>query len=149
MNDIAQQTLVENGILKKLTEGLRATLAWKVQGSDFSRKLSTLRFMAESFQGHMERLMTLEECDGYMDLVMETTPNLGNAVDALRQEHELFRQRMRRVVHGLEHIATSDHTTFVTICNDLAALLNTVDEHSRKEVDMFQEVFKNVGGGEG
>jgi len=84
MNDLAQQTLVENGMLTKLMEGLRTTLAWKVQGNEFSRKLSTLRYMAHTFQGHMERLMALEECGGYMDVIMETNPNLGQAVDALR-----------------------------------------------------------------
>jgi hypothetical protein len=38
---------------KLLMEGLRSTVAWKVQGNDFSRKLSTLRFIVRSFQGHL------------------------------------------------------------------------------------------------
>ena len=64
-NDIAQQTVVEDGILKLLVEGLRSALAWKVT-NDFSRKLSSVRFITQSFQRHLERLMALEEYDGYM-----------------------------------------------------------------------------------
>jgi len=149
MNDLAQQTLVENGMLTKLMEGLRTTLAWKVQGNEFSRKLSTLRYMAHTFQGHMERLMALEECGGYMDVIVETNPNLGTAVVALRQEHELFRKGTRTIIHRLDHVSPTDRATFIAICDDLTALLKRLDEHSRKEVDIFQEVFENVGGGEG
>ena len=67
--NIAKQTEVESGLVKLLIEGLRSTVDWKVHGGDFSRKLSTLRFIVRSFQGHMERLFALEEYDGYMDLV--------------------------------------------------------------------------------
>ena len=37
--DLGKQTLVENKMLMLLIEGLRNTLAWKVQGIDFARKL--------------------------------------------------------------------------------------------------------------
>ena len=62
-HEIAQQTIVENGLMKSLTEGLRNALAWRVHGDDFSRKLSTVQFICRSFQRHLERLMTLEEAE--------------------------------------------------------------------------------------
>ena len=48
--DIAQQTEVEYGALNHLIVALRTALAWKVHGSEFSRKLSTLRFVVRSFE---------------------------------------------------------------------------------------------------
>jgi len=95
--DITQQTEVESKMFGLLMEGLRSTLAWKVQGADFSRKLSTLRFMAQSFQRHLERLFSLEEYDGYMDLVTKTSPRLSRTVDALKLEHDQFRTGIRRI----------------------------------------------------
>src|SRR5947207_15996801 len=96
--DLAQQTLVEHGLLLLLMEGLRNTLAWKVPGTDFARKLSTLRFITQSFQRHLERVLALEEYDGYMDLVLKESPQLGNVVDGLRQEHDQFRAEARHIV---------------------------------------------------
>lgn len=81
--NIAKQTEVENGLLKLLIEGLRSTLSWKVHSSDFSRKLSTVRFIVRSFQGHLDRLFALEEYDGYMDLVNKRSPRLSRTVPGL------------------------------------------------------------------
>jgi hypothetical protein len=149
MNDLAQQTQVENGMLKCLVEGLRNTLAWEVQGNDFARKLSTLRFIAHSFQRHMERLMTLEEHEGYMDVVLETNPNLEKTVEALKQEHDYFRKSIREIIQGLDHVSPSDQATFSRLCGDMAALLKKLDKHDGKEADIVQEAFKREPGGEG
>jgi hypothetical protein len=146
MKDLGEQIRVENGMLKNLMEGLRATLAWKVQGTEDSRKLSTLRFIAHSFQRHMERLMTLEECDGYMDSVLERNPGLRRKVDALRNEHDIFRKGIREIIQDMEHVSPSDGASFLGSCDDLGALLKKLDEHDEKEVDVFQEAFEREEG---
>jgi hypothetical protein len=64
-HEVAQQMQVEHGLLRHLIQGLRATAAWEVPGPDASRKLSTLRFVAGSFQRHLERPLALEEYDGW------------------------------------------------------------------------------------
>src|SRR5690242_20004510 len=97
--EIAEQTRVENGMLKYLVEGLRMGLAWKVHGPDFSRKLSTLRFITQSFQRHLEHMMSLEETNGYMDMVLTCAPQLGRSVDALRKDHEWFRSSLGGIVN--------------------------------------------------
>jgi hemerythrin-like domain-containing protein len=147
--DVVQQTTVEKKMLAYLIEGLRQTMAWKVQGDDLKRKLSTLKFIARSFHSHMERLMHLEEKDGYMDIVLETHPQLNNAVAALRQEHDEIRANLRRVGEGLEKIGPRDTATLAVLCEELATLLKEVDEHHRKECDLFQEAFEREEGGEG
>src|SRR4026207_390753 len=90
-HELAQQTELESGLLKHLIDGLRAVLAWEVQGDDFSRKLSTMGFVTKSFQRTLERLMTLEEVDGYLDIVLESKPFLSKSVNCLKQDHEEFR----------------------------------------------------------
>ena len=110
--DLAQQTQVEHGLLMLLMKGLRDTLAWKVPGDDFARKLSTLRFITQSFQRHLERVLSLEEYDGYMDLVLQASPQQGNTVDALRKEHDTFRDEARHIVHRFEHISPKDAAAF-------------------------------------
>jgi|ERR1043165_7365997 hemerythrin-like domain-containing protein len=147
--DLAQQTLVENNMLMLLMEGLRNTLAWKVEGTDFARKLSTLRFIMHSLQRHLERVLALEEYDGYMDLALSANPQLGNSVDALRQEHEQFRKEASQIVHRFEHVSPTDGDSFTRICGELVALLNRLDGHNKKEISLMQEVFARDEGGEG
>jgi hypothetical protein len=147
--DIAQQTVVENNLLQCLVEGLRTTLNWQVEGEDFSRKLSTLRFTAESFQRHLERLMSLEEFDGYLDEVAATSPQLSRRVDALRNEHGMLREAARHIVHGLEQLSPTDALGFAGICDELERLLDDVEAHSRREVSLVQEACARDGGGEG
>jgi hypothetical protein len=148
-DDLAQQALIENNLLGYLVAGLRAAVQWRVAGEDFSRKLSTLRFISRSFQRHLERLLDLEEFDGYLDEVAATSPQLGRQVDRLRGEHGWFREATRRAVHRLEQASPGDPAEFTGICADLAELLNRVGEHSRQEVRLLQEAFDRDIGGEG
>lgn len=149
VTDLAQQTQVEHGLLLLLIEGLRNTLAWKVSGADFARKQSTLRFITQSFQRHLERVLSLEEYDGYMDLVLKASPQLGNTVDALRKEHDQFRAEARRVLHRFEHVSAKDPDGFARTCDELSQLLARVEAHNKKEADLIQEAFARDEGGEG
>jgi hypothetical protein len=148
-HDIAQQTNVENGILKLLIEGWRSALAWNVTDDDFSGKLSTVRFITQSFQRHLDHLMALEEYDGYMDRLKKKAPQLTRAVNALKQEHETFRTEIRRILHGLEQVSSTDYATFANLCDESLILLQNVDGHSKKETDLYHEAFEQDGGGEG
>jgi hemerythrin-like domain-containing protein len=147
--NVVRQTLVEKRLLKFLIDGLKNTLAWKILGDDLSRKLSTLRFINRSFQSHMERLMDVEERDGYMDIVLESHPNLSKAVDDLRREHDEFRERMRFLARNLERVSPDDQNSLNRICDDITGLLAKVDAHNKKEADIFQEAFEREEGGEG
>src|SRR5262249_30868237 len=135
---------------RHLVRGLRVTVAWEVPGPDASRKLSTLRFIAQSFQRHLERLLTLEEHDGYLGLVRASSPRLGRATDVLAAEHERFRSQARGLVQRLERRVGTDLAGLGQLCADLLGLLADVERHSKKELALLQEAFgQDGGGGEG
>ena len=148
-NSIAEQMVVEHKMLKSIVEGLRQAIGLKPEGDTFARKLHTIHFIALSLQRHLDHLLTLEECDGYMDAVVNLCPQLGRQVDTLRQEHDQFRKASRQVVHGLETVAPTDQKTFRNVCDEALALLNKLDDHTRNEVGLVQEAFGRDGGGEG
>ena len=145
--DVAQQMQVEHGLLQHLIGGLRAA-AWPVPGPDASRKLSTLRFVAGSFQRHLERLLALEEGD-YLGLVRAASPRLVRAADALRAEHERFRTEARRLAQRLERLPGTDPAALGPVCADLLALLGQVEGHSEREMALVHEAFGQDEGGEG
>jgi hypothetical protein len=148
-HDLAQQTLVENGMLMLIREGLRNTLAWTVQDTGIPRKLSTLRFITQSLQRHLERVLALEEYDGYMDLVLHESPRLSNTVDALKLDHEQLRKDAIHIVLQFEQVSPADTELFGRVCDELAGLLNRLDAHNKKEATLMQEAFARDGGGEG
>ena len=148
-NSIPEQMVVEHKILKSIEDGLRQAIGLKPEGDTFARKLHTIHFLAQSLQRHLDHLLTLEECDGYMDAVVNLFPQLGRQVDALRQEHDQFRQASRQVVHDLETVAPTDQTVFRNVCDEALALLKKQDDHTRKEADLVQEAVDRDSGGEG
>jgi len=138
---ISDQVLAEHELLMHVTNGMRIILGWKAKDYDLSRQLSSLRFTTGSFQRHLERLMALEEYDGYMDVVMKKRPQLAKEVEALRREHDEFRRSLHNLVHRLEHISPTDHATYSAASEELLALLEKVDKHTAKETDLLQEAF--------
>ena len=147
--DIAEQMRIEQGLLRHLMEGLRLSTTWQVRGPDASRKLSTLRFITGSFQRHLERLLSLEEHDGYMDKVLTCAPHLGRATAALRAEHDSFRSVAIRVVQQLEPLQDSDAAALEKAGSELVALLDRIARHNRKEQALLLEAFARDEGGEG
>jgi hypothetical protein len=147
--DIAEQTRVEQELLRHLMEGLRLSATWQVRGPDASRKLSTLRFVTASFQRHLERLLGLEEHDGFMDKVLACAPHLGRATAALRAEHDGFRGAASRVVEQLERLQANDLAALEKVGGEMVALLNRIEGHNRKEMALLLEAFGRDEGGEG
>jgi hypothetical protein len=146
--DIAEQTMVENGLLRTIMEGIRTTTAWKVKGTDLTRKLTTLRFICQSLQRHLDHLLTLEEFDGYMDFVRATRPEFTRTVEALRLDHDNFRDGIRRLVHRLERASPADTCGFVDICADTDDFLTKIEAHTKTETKLLQEAFARAEGGE-
>src|SRR5438445_9178007 len=147
--DIARQTMLENRLLQTIMEGIREALVWKTRGTDFSRKLTTLRFISQSLHRHLEHLMTLEEYDGYMDFVVARCPHLSKTVAALRQDHDRFRSGMRQLWHRLERASPADAGTFVDVCADMDEFLTKLEEHNKTETRLMQEAFERTEGREG
>jgi hemerythrin-like domain-containing protein len=148
--DVARQTKVEHELLQHLIQGLQATVAWQMPEPDASRKLSTLRFIGQSFQRHLEHLLAIEEYEGYMGLVQQSSPRLGRTIDALKTQHEHFRTEAPRIVLRLERLSNTDLAGLGQVCDDLLTLLGQIEEHNRKEMALIQEAFKqDEGGGEG
>jgi hemerythrin-like domain-containing protein len=148
-HEFAQQTVVESGLMKSLCEGLRAALAWDAPEEEFARKLSTVRFIFQSFQRHLERLMGLEEIDGYMDNVLATNPHLTRAVASLKEEHGRFRLATGRIAQELERISATDYNAFAHVCDEMTEILQQLDEHTNEEAKLFLEGFEQEEGGEG
>jgi hemerythrin-like domain-containing protein len=148
LDTLARQALVEHQTLEHVMEALRITLDWPVPRRDLAAKLSSVRFMAQSFQRHLERLMAIEETDGYMLSARDRQPHLSTRFEELRAEHDCFRQVFRQLVPSLEAVTSQDATLFDNLCHELRDLLGQVRDHSQAETALIQEAFFLEVGGE-
>lgn len=148
-DEIAQQAAIEHEMLKHIAAALRATMQMKSSGDDFSRKLSGLRFIAQSFQRHLEHVMALEEFDGYMNIVTESYPQWSDRTKKLRTEHDRFRDALGALNYRLEHATPDEHETFERLCRELGELLEQINDHNQRETALIQEAFLYDVGGEG
>lgn len=146
---IPQQVLVEHQTLAFVISALRATIGWKFQGADLSRKLSSLHFVGQSFQRHLKHLWAFEEEDGYMAVVVASRPELSEEVEALRKDHARFRRKLANILNRLRRVSPTDHAMFTEISDELLALLEKLDAHNSKETGLLQKALLTDEGGEG
>lgn len=149
LDEIAQQAAIEHEMLKHIASALRATMQWKLSGDDVSRKLGSMRFISQSFQRHLEHVMALEEFDGYMNVVIDSYPQLTERTEKLRCDHDRFRETLDRVNYRLEHVLPADLAAFEETCSAINSLLDEINDHNQRETALIQEAFLDDVGGEG
>jgi hemerythrin-like domain-containing protein len=149
-NDSAVSILcMEHQVLEHIKQALRVTLNWHAPDVSMPRKLSSLQFTIKSFQRHLDRVMNLEEEGGYMSEAVDAKPYLEDRISYLAGDHQRFRDRLRQLIPLLNGIREWDEPRFMEVCRDLAALLDEVDQHDRREVELLQESAAVDDGGEG
>ena len=149
LDTIGRQALLEHQILQLVTSALRLSLEWEVGSVGFDKKRSSVRFTAQSFQRHLERLMTLEEGGGYMQFVRDRQPGMYEAALALRREHDEFRHNLVQIIAALEELPDDDLEGLGEACRQLETLLQRLDQHHLREIDLIQETVNCDVGGEG
>jgi hypothetical protein len=148
-NSIASTACMEHQILEHIKQALRVTINWQAPVVSMPRKLSSLQFTIKSFQRHFERVITIEEEGGYMADVLDAKPYLQERIDQLAGDHDRFRQRLRKLIPRLNDIKEWEEPRFNEVCSELRALLEDVDRHDAREVELMQESLLLDDGGEG
>jgi len=145
----ASASWIEHQMLEHVKNALRVTVSWKAPAVGISRKRSSVAFAMQSFQRHLERLMGIEEEEGYMFMVADVKPNMEERIKGLRDEHDAFRRDVAELVDALEEMGDWQVDHFEQICGDIKSLLNHIDKHDQAEVKLLQESFLCDEGGEG
>jgi pantothenate synthetase len=100
-----------------------------------------VRFMADSFERHFLRLLDLEEQDGYMLAQCDQESPLSSRVTALREEHVEFRRRLAETLQALRSLADDEEERFEGLCRALQNLLDEIDTHDAKEVELLEQLL--------
>lgn len=140
---------MEHQILDHVKAALRVTLDWQVPAIGLTRKLSSVQFTLKSFQRHLERLMDIEEQDGYMVVVAETKPHLSMRVERLEKDHDQFRREIRHLLPEVESLSDYSDEEIEAVCHEITILLEEVDRHDKEEIELLQESLLFDEGGEG
>ena len=145
----AQASCLEHQILDHVKQALRVTLQWKAPAFGLSRKISSVQFTTKSFMRHLERMMELEEEEGYMDAVRQQKPNIEHRVERLERQHEEFRELIEELKPEVAVLNVLPAARAQVICHRLVDLLNRVDQHDLEEIELLQQTLVCDEGGEG
>jgi hypothetical protein len=136
-----QEALFEHQLLAHIADALRTTIDWAVRTQDCSGRLPSLRFIAHSFQRHLEHILDLEEREGYLPTIdSRRHGDLRQKIDELRREHDLFRQRLCLAIDRLERVCAADYLTVGEVCSALGALLEDINDHNQREMRLIETV---------
>jgi hypothetical protein len=147
--EIARQAEVELAILLGVEQSLRTALQLMTRDRANSRKLSTLRFVARSFERHLTRTRVLADYGGYMHSITDANPHLASQVRALRDVREDLQANFERMILRLEYVSPDDTAAFGRICADLDRYLDDLEAHGQKEMELLQSSFAQEEGGSG
>ncbi|MBI3462100.1 MAG: hemerythrin domain-containing protein [Planctomycetes bacterium] len=137
---VSEQMLKEHEVLAQLSDALRTAIRWGQHG-DLPRKMSAVHFLLESFQRHLERMLALEERGGCLEMLKQSHPDFQSRADAFRQEHDQFRDTTRRLLQAMSHSPEPTPADVESVFGDLTSLLEKIDSHNQRELDLLQEVI--------
>jgi hemerythrin-like domain-containing protein len=150
LNDsMVSAACMEHQIFEHIKQALLVTLNWQAPLVGIPRKISSLQFTIKSFQRHLDRVISIEEEGGYMAEAMDSKPQLQDRVEKLQTEHSRFRERLRKLIPELNDTKEWDEVRFNLICNELRTLVEDVDRHNEREIEVLQESICVDEGGEG
>ena len=137
---ISQQTLLEHEVVARLADALRTAIGWSHHGG-VTRKLESVRFLAESFRRHLERMLDLEEHGGYLDQVAASHPHLRPQLGELRAQHEHFRLQIDTALTRLEQFDGAGQAELDSMLEEFSTLLDDIDRHNKQETQLLQDVM--------
>ena len=140
--EIAKQIEVELAILLGIERSLQIALQWMTRDRGNSRKLSTLRFVARSFERQLTRTRVLADYGGYMHLITEIKPRLASEVTALRSARAELQANFERIIVRLEYVSPDDAVGFAKVCAELKDYLADLKAHGGKELELLKRSFQ-------
>jgi hypothetical protein len=147
--ETSKQLEVEVALLINIEQAFRIALDWKTDHRGNIRKLSTLRFVARSFERHLTRVRALSEYGGYMHLVTDMKPQLVRQVGKLKQIRDDMQARLEKLMLRMEHVSPEDDAAFEGICGELEGYLTDLASHAQLEMELLQQCFAEIEGGSG
>jgi hemerythrin-like domain-containing protein len=145
---LSEQMLKEHEVLARLSDSLRTAIRWGQHG-DLSRKLAAVQFLTESFQRHLERMLELEEQGGYLEMLEKSHPQFQSRAATFREEHQQFRESTQRLLRGMGQSIVPTQSDVESHFNELTALLEKIDTHNKRELDLLQEMILHHQADEG
>jgi hemerythrin-like domain-containing protein len=143
---VSEQMLKEHEVLAQLSDALRTAIRWGQHG-DLQRKMSAVHFLTESFQRHLERMLELEERGGYLQMIKQSHPEFERQADVFRKEHQQFRETTERLLQAMNGSPEPASAEAELIFAELTSLLEQVDGHNKRELDLLQQIILHQHGG--
>jgi len=136
--EIATQIQIELRLLLSIERSLRTTLQWMTRERGNTRKLSTLRSVARSFERQLSRTRVLADQPGYLHLITAAIPELASEVQQLRTSRETLQAGFEGIVLRLEYVSPDNAGALQDVCAELERYLDDLNAHGREELKLLR-----------
>lgn len=143
-----RQGLAEHDLIEHVKSALRLALAWDADDVGLNRKITSVRFCTESLARHMYLVFEIEEQEGELDEIADNRPNLFEAANLLRHEHESLRASLAAAVALVGQQSADNPLAFAQCCEELETLLSHLDRHEAGERKLLFDMYWEEEGGE-
>jgi hypothetical protein len=144
--EIATQIQIELRLLLSIERSLRTTLQWMTRERGNTRKLSTLRSVARSFERQLSRTRVLADQPGYLHLITAATPGLTSEVQELCRARETLQAGFEGIVLRLEYVSPDDADALQSVCAELGRYLDNLNTHGRQELKLLRRSYRQDAG---
>ncbi|MFH1746667.1 MAG: hemerythrin domain-containing protein [Planctomycetota bacterium] len=122
----------ESGRVRELSANLREHIIAVPSGSR-EIWLQELVQRFEHFTAHFQRMMIIEEEDGYLLPVIEVRPTLAKQVELLQREHHELRHLTEELQRTVKSLKPDENLLIRDCCTRLQIFLGHVDRHEQHE----------------
>jgi hypothetical protein len=118
--------------IRDLANELREHMS-TVPGRDRKPWLAELAVRFDHLTVHLQRMMAIEEEDGYLTPVIEHRPALAGAVELLRHEHDELRCLTENLTATVHNLRPEDNLIISDTCTRIQIYLGHVQRHEEHE----------------
>lgn len=139
----------EHELVGHITAALRDMVRAPRNAVGSLRRRSRVLFGLRALQRHLERLLSMEESEGYLHAVAVDKPNLSHRIDRLQNDHQALRRRVEELVPAVDRLEETQHQQLDAVCSQIDSLLHEVERHDHAEIKLLQDLMLDDEGGEG
>ena len=129
--------------------GLDPALASDEERMGLERKVSTVQFVTESLNRHLQRMLDWEDEAGLVGTEELDKPHLIEKAAALRKDHQQIREMLASLAEAAADLRPEEEPYFQAFCRNANAFLDQLDLHEKAEMLVLQQIYNDDEGGEG
>jgi len=139
--DVKEQIRVEHACIKNSIEIILNEIRTIPKAQDFVKWKMEFIWRLKDFGKHLKRHFELEETHGFVEELIEASPENFNIIKKLESEHDQIIQTLDFICSELNKIKSHDQKNLLPISSWVKDLVSKITTHETAENDLMQKAY--------